>query len=220
MNNSTYVFGKLKGGYTQYPDDNTKSLFEKCIELSKDPKQIIVRRQENLMYFTFVQFFNRRRTNYIGLCLTFSGLTITDYKRLFCVFEEGVRSLAIEGEILTYKNNEIVAKTNRLEDKGAEVRNLDHYLSFKFGELKDIMIPLPPIAYSVSSCTVKKCNLYNIPSAIMKATSTYGYTIISPGKEDCESQTELEAILNPRPKKQRNKILNIIIEKIKLLCKR
>lgn len=219
MNNSTYIFGKLGSGYTQYPSDSLKENFEKCVNLAKDEKQIVVNRIGSMMYYTFVQFLDKRHTQYIGLSLAFSELVITEFKSLFELFENGITCLAIEGEILSFKKNKIVAETTTLKDKGAEAKNIDNYLSIKLSCIKNNMRSLPATNYAVSNQTVKRCNLFSNQNNIFKNTITYGYTIIYQGDISDKSESDLETILKLTEDKQQNNIFIRFINKIATLCK-
>lgn len=217
MNNSTYIFGKLGSGYTQYPSDSLRETLEKCVNISKDEKQIVVNRIGNMMYYTYVQYLGKRRSHYIGLSLAFSGLILTEFKLLYKLFEEGINSLAIEGEILTYRKDKIIPSATFLGDKGAEVKKLDEYLSFKLECLNPYMLPLPALNYSISNTTVKKCNLYINQTDIYKNTTIYGFTIITPG-DVVEEESELAALLNSNSKQDQG-FIKSIINKLFTICK-
>lgn len=218
MNNSTYIFGKLKGGYTQYPADSLKTLFEQCINLARDDKQMIVHRRNDLIFYTYIQYLNNRHSSFIGISLAFSGLIAKELKPMFSLFEEGVKSLAITGEILTFYNDNIIANTSSLADKSAEVRNLDIYLSTRLECIQHIMQPLPPISYSVSNTSIKKCNLYSNIDTLFNNTITYGFTIISPGITDDEPNNEISKALQTK-KRNKTSFIDKILLKLNTLCK-
>ena len=52
MSISVYLFGKFNQGYSQYPDDYSKKIFDICYQNSKAVSQIAIHRDGDLMYYT------------------------------------------------------------------------------------------------------------------------------------------------------------------------
>lgn len=220
MNSSTYIFGNFGHSYTQYPYDDAKDFFLHGVSCSKEEKQLIVHRDVNIIYYVYVQFLNSRHSLYIGLSLVFNNLMVTDYSSLFHLFEEGVRMLAVEGEILTYRGNDIVPNVKTLGEKGTEARILESYFSSKLSEMSHIMTSLDAFDYSRSSNTVKRSSLSMSSERLQEYANRYDYTIMTNASQAEEETSEIELILNLEGKKKKeNNFIDDIIIKIKDLCK-
>ena len=219
MNCSTYIFGNLGHSYTQYPYDDAKDFFLHSVSCSKEEKQLIVHRDAIIIYYVYVQFLNNRHSLYIGLSIAFNHLMVTDFSSLFHLFEEGVRMLAVEGEILTYRGNDIVPKVKTLSEKGTEAKILESYFSSKLSDLSHVMTSLDAFDYSKSSNTVKRSSLSLSIEKLLEYINKYDYTIMTNANQE-EEISEIELILNPERKKiKENKFIDDIIFKIKNLCK-
>ena len=222
MNISAYLFGIFDHRYTQYPADGNDSFFEYCIKLSRNDEQMIVRRRERLMYYTFVKFLDKKHESCIGLSLSFGDLAATSYKHLYQLFGDGIESLAMEGEILSYDNDDITPNCMALNDKGVEIRTLEKYLRSKMDYIDLDLKPLPPVSYANSRNSVKYTSLGKNKESIQSYINTYGFTIISSNiDEGSEFESELEKILYPNGRKKgHGKNTNFITNYIKkLLCK-
>jgi len=135
------------------------------------------------------------------------------------LFEEGVRMLAVEGEILTYRGNDIAPNVKTLSEKGIEARILESYFSSKLSGLSHIMTSLDAFDYSKSSNTVKRSSLSMSSEKLQEYANRYDYTIMTNANQ-AEETSEIELILNPERKKIKgNKFIDNIIIKIKDLCK-
>lgn len=53
MNSSVYIFGNLRNGYVQYPDDYAQEVLGSFAIKSKSKTQVIVHRDKNLMYYGY-----------------------------------------------------------------------------------------------------------------------------------------------------------------------
>ena len=67
MNSSVYIFGNLRNGYVQYPDDYAQEVLGSFAIKSKSKTQVIVHRDKNLMYYGYVRRLDVTG-QYIGFC--------------------------------------------------------------------------------------------------------------------------------------------------------
>ncbi|MCD8303105.1 MAG: hypothetical protein LUC44_08855 [Prevotellaceae bacterium] len=93
MNCTSYVFASIRGVYSQYPNDYTKPLFHKFLELSSANSQIIMHRNEGLVYHGYVRKLEGG-LSYIGFCVVLNGAMFARTKQMFPVFEKVLTSMA------------------------------------------------------------------------------------------------------------------------------
>ena len=55
MNVTVYLFGKLGGSYTQYPDDYSREVFSEFEKNIKSPAQLMIHRHEALIYYGYLR---------------------------------------------------------------------------------------------------------------------------------------------------------------------
>lgn len=96
MKPQVYYFGTLPDGFSSYPGDHTRVFFEKFIECSKNQVQIVVHREDNLLYYGYVRRFGNA---HFGMCLCIDHL-YKDVGKLFTVFDEVFAEMVRKGDIL------------------------------------------------------------------------------------------------------------------------
>ena len=68
MNCSVYIFGELSSGYTQYPEDSSSHILNRLITNCKATTQLVIRRDDNLMYYSYVRKLENNK--YVGISIT------------------------------------------------------------------------------------------------------------------------------------------------------
>ena len=91
MNSSTYIFGELSDGYTQYPEDSSSNLFKSIQSQCVAPSGLVIHRDENLMYYVYIRKIDKKR--FIGFAVVINGYYLPQIHRLFSIFEKGVEEL-------------------------------------------------------------------------------------------------------------------------------
>ena len=111
MNISTYIFGSLGNGYSQYPNDYAKTIFNYIYSQSSAPTQVVVHREEKLIYYAYVR--KLEAGQYIGFCVVLNSVMLTDFKEMFSIFENIVTSLVVNGIILQF--NFVICNSSTLK---------------------------------------------------------------------------------------------------------
>lgn len=79
MNCSVYTFTKSGEVLSQYPNDYTSEIFDKFVELSLDSEQIIIHRNNNLVYYGYTRRIDVGQSNeVVGLCVVFNCIVYYD----------------------------------------------------------------------------------------------------------------------------------------------
>ena len=154
MNSSVYIFGNLSSGYTQFPDEeSSSSIFQQFNTLAKATTQITIHRDGNLMYYAYIRKLEQGK--YIGLCVLLNGIVLTQFDRLFSLFENVISNLVAKGYLIRYnEKGNLVANTSHLYMNREEIDLITESLKGGFENMQSATIKLPPINYAVSSESV------------------------------------------------------------------
>ena len=152
MNSSVYLFGSLSSGYTQYPDDNKKSLFKSVADRIYTKDMIAVRRDGSLLYYVYARSISSQHASsqYIGFAIELNGLYYNDISSLFTLFEDAFTKVVLSGKFVEFNDDgEIVAKASQIHHEQGEVNRvvqslLSHVENLPVANFKK----LPPINYS------------------------------------------------------------------------
>ncbi|MBR5824881.1 MAG: hypothetical protein IKY67_12175 [Paludibacteraceae bacterium] len=191
MNCTTYIFGNLKQGYSQYPDDYAKGVFEKMLMHCEDTTQIVTHRKNDLMYYAYVRRWPSNSTD-IGLCIVFNSLMMEDTSVLFSLFEEVVGKISADGDVLTFSNDgDIIPVVDKLEESiQGQIERVRAYLLEKAVHLEENCVKLPPVSYGVDAETIKRFPYDDKADDIAQASCVYNYTYIGKNK-DFDNETIL-----------------------------
>lgn len=176
MNCEVYVFGKLSSGYTQYPEDTSSQIFQNIHTKVKAPSQLIIHRDEALMYYIYLRFLDADK--YIGLAIQINNYYFTSPLELFPLFEKEIERLVEKGVILNFNSNAVITSNLvRMNDEEEEV--LTSLEEFKrvintIGGVKK----LPTVNYGFSIHSQKIFSIEENNEDITKATYNYGSVII------------------------------------------
>lgn len=159
MNHSVYLFGNLEVGYTQYPDDFTKDIFQTAVREISDEQKITIHRDGSLIYYIYVRPLKtdkEPRRQYLGIAISFNGVYYENIKDIFGVFEEALTSIVITGKIVEFtEKGDIVPCSDRLCNSRTEFERIASALALYVNRLPaDAFRQLPPVNYSGSTDTM------------------------------------------------------------------
>ena len=176
MNCSTYIFGELSDGYSQYPEDNSSKLFSYINSQCNAPSQLIIHRDENMMYYVYIRKFDKKK--YIGLAIAINSYYFTQIKTLFSLFEKEIERLAVKGIIIKYsKNGDLTPSISSLTKEEEEVLSYINTLQTNISTIRTVK-RIPQADYAISISSLKIFNENDNNSEIVTASYTFGYTII------------------------------------------
>ncbi len=180
MNCTTYIFGNLKQGYSQYPNDYARSVFEKMLQHCEATTQIVTHRKNDLMYYAYVRKCISNSTT-IGVCIVFNSLMVKNTSALFSLFEEAVAKMSTDGDVLTFSNDgDIVPAVDKLEESvQGQIERVRSYLLEKAVQMEDGCVKLPPVSYGVDANVIKRFSCDDKAEEIAQASCVYDYTYIS-----------------------------------------
>lgn len=179
LNVSTYIFGRLSSGYTQFPDDNiTRDVFGYAGNRLRAESQLYVHRDNAIIYYVFIRRLPANK--YIGLCVVFNGIYITDLKRVFSIFEETIDYCATYGYLIKPKEDEpstYEPNSAKLYLSKDDVDRITHRLYLEFSILTDTS-SLPPVDYGVSGSSVFEYNYNTIDGTMATFVSSKPHSFI------------------------------------------
>lgn len=176
MNSSTYIFGELSDGYSQYPEDSSSNLFKSLQDQRTAPSQLIIHRDENMIYYIYVR--NLDKGKYIGFAIAINGYYFTQIQPLFSIFENQVEELVENGVIISFTNNgKITSHLTSFAKEEEEVLEVINSLQIKVNNLNNLK-KLPPVDFSVAVASRKLLKDTDSESVIANASCRFGYTIV------------------------------------------
>lgn len=153
MNVSTYIFGNLLSGYTQYPEDNKKTVFKSVADRIQSKTMIAIRRDGNLLRYIYTRKIksSEGEGQYLGLALELNDVYCNDLSKLFILFDEALTKVVLNGKIIEFNDDgDIVAKTSLLYYERTEIERISNALSFAVEGLPSSLFKkLPPVNYSI-----------------------------------------------------------------------
>ena len=181
MNSSVYLFGEFNKGYNQYPNDYTASIFKEFYAKSKANTQVVIHRDDNLMYYGYIR--KLENNHYIGLCVILHGLCLKRVDSVFEVFENVISNLVYEGSIINYNDQgRIVSNLDDITISKQEFEKLTNVLRHNFDQLEKHSAILPPVSYGISKDSEKSFDIKDSVNEIITSTYQNGYTYIYKSK--------------------------------------
>lgn len=246
MNHSEYVFGNLSHGYSQYPDDFTRSIFTDSQYALRGNTQIVIHRDASLIYYNYYRRLSSEDANqYIGLSVCFNGLYFKDVKKLFNIFEQVITEMVVSGRIIEFADNgSVVAKARMLYQEEAEIKRIAKSLRLLIGSVDNGTFgELPALNYGIDRREVSEFALNEINTHQNRAIATFCRVIIykdedfntaqlagyalkleslnNRNKELSDQNSELQGTVSKLRNKQRNikwvSLLSIVVVVLSLI---
>ena len=196
MNISVYVFGCLVNGYTQYPDDYAKVIYQSFYAKSTASSQITIHRDNNLIYYGYIRKLDVS-SQYIGFCVLLNGIMFSQIGRLFPIFENAVADLVARGEILHFSDRgEVTSSITNLNERQQEVERIVSVIQNQISDLGSYTRKLPPVSYGVSNNESKTFSESDKNEDIVNASCKFGYTYVLKDKDyDTVSLSSYKSVL-------------------------
>ena len=196
MNSSVYVYGCLGNGYTQYPDDYAKVIYQNFFAKSTVSSQITIHRDNNLMYYGYIRKLDFS-SQYIGFCVLLNGIMFSQIGRLFPIFENAVADLVARGEILHFSDRgEVTSSITNLNERQQEVERIVSVIQNQISDLGSYTRKLPPVSYGVSNNESKTFSESDKNEDIVNASCKFGYTYVLKDKDyDTVSLSSYKSVL-------------------------
>ena len=176
MNCSVYIFGELSSGYTQYPEDSSSHILNRLITNCKATTQLVIRRDDNLMYYSYVRKLENNK--YVGIAIAVNGYYIQHIQSLFALFENTIEKLVLQGSIICFsKDGNIIPTQKQLKEQEEDIDSITQNLAKDFNNAGQAC-KLPPVDYTVAKESVKEFNISDSKRDIVRSSYTYGYTYI------------------------------------------
>lgn len=164
MNYTTYFFGIKSNKYIQYPDDDSKKVFETFLHSYKDKTTALaIHREKGLVYCAYmcgtfppikkenknnlVDFLNEvqiqhssnkatENTNIVGLCIVINGQMFRNITPIFSMFENLIESFVLDGELIQIDGKGIIF-SKEINDKNQGDQGDFIRAKIKFDEMVD-----------------------------------------------------------------------------------
>ncbi len=182
VNSSIYIFGSFDNGYTQYPDNYAKEIYQEFFAQARSKSQIVIHRDKELMYYGYIRQLDKY-SQYIGFCVLLNGMMLTNVSNLFTVFENAIAEMVSRGDIIAFnEQGDIISTTNSLANKLQEVNAITAIIRNGIDGMDSYTKSLPPVNYSISN-TEKKIFAYSDSNdTIIDASCKYAYTYVAKDK--------------------------------------
>lgn len=185
MNHNVYIFGNLGAGYTQFPEDVTRSIFESSAKNRKSKVQITVKRANNLVYYIYTRLLDDAQGDkFIGIAISFNGVYINDIKPLFCLFDSLLTSIVIGGSFIEFSDDgSIVSKVVSIHSRQGEVSRIVDRIAEEIRHLDSMAFRnLPPENYAIA--ITEQINLNDDESPIVFDKAIKDYHILNLVRSD------------------------------------
>ena len=214
MNVDLYLFGDFGNGYTQYIDDNTRIKFKSFVEKAKANSQMIIHRDETLMYYTYIRSLHSESSNvrYIGISYVLSGNSIRDVEGLFSLFESAITTIASRGVILKYTpQGHITTNVEKIYQVKSEFAHISAYLKSELDtSLLDKKFALPTLDFSINTSEIKTFKFTDSHEEIIKSLATIPTIYIFKDKNyENEESKSFSNILSSLNKEKTNALKTI-----------
>lgn len=181
MNASVYIFGEFNGGYTQYPDDYTASIFQKFAANAKSTTQIAIHRNGDLIYYGYIRKLEQNK--YIGLCIVLNGKMFNPNGALFSLFENALSNIVSKGMLINFdEQGNLVTSVEKLYLRKEEIELIKESLRVGASRLESDCMRLPAVSYGTSKDSTNVFLVDDNPEDITKSSYTNGYTYIYKSK--------------------------------------
>ena len=151
MNVTIYIFGNFADGYSQYPDNYTRDLFESISKSRRGATELAYHRDKDLAYYVYTREVSRSANTFIGLCYVFNGILITNLTYLFKSFEDAIENIVFKGELLELSNDGALStKIRQLYTNAEELQRISDHINTQLSTLDKYAMKLPPVNYAVS----------------------------------------------------------------------
>jgi cell division protein FtsB len=183
MKADIFLFGNLAGGYSQYPDNYTRDLFEQVGKSRKAESEIVYHRDGALTYYIYTREVSKSQNTYIGLCYVLNDVLVKNFDALFTIFEDIVTNMVVTGELLEFSDEgNLTSKVDQLYLYTKELKRISDYMNAKLDALGSIAEKLPPVNYAVAKTEWKDCS-YEEHDVIQTAITDYSNIRITKGTD-------------------------------------
>lgn len=146
MNGAIYVFQKVGTNLEQYPNDYTNRIFEKFISLSSCSEQIIIHRDNDLVYYGYTKKIGIDEI--IGLCVVFNGVVYRDLGNVAKILSSSIDNLIESRFSSSSKSNNLISD---ICEKREKIEQLKTTLKPKFDGLDSCALPTLDLSISKDS---------------------------------------------------------------------
>ena len=168
----------MSSGYTQYPDDYAKDIFQRFYAQATTPSQLVIHREGNLMYYGYIRKLDNSG-QYIGFCVLINGVMFTQVAQLFNVLEDRVTGMAASGEIIHMnETGDVVASIYELSDRQREIERVISEIQVEVSRLSASTVKLPSVNYGIANDISKSFSIHDNADDIIDASGKYAYTYI------------------------------------------
>lgn len=179
LNFSVSIFGVLGDGFTLYPDDYAKGIYQQFYARSTAPTQIIIHRDDNLMYYGYVRELGEAG-QYIGICILLNNVLLTQIDALFSIFEKIISAFTMRGKLLRFTDDgTLTSDVISLADYREEVSEVIAGISLDVENLSNSAQDLPPVNYSIPNGETKSFTINSTSiEEVVQASANYGFTYV------------------------------------------
>lgn len=209
-----YFFGTLSNGFASYPQDHTNTFLHDFVKKARLTSQIVLHREDNLLYYGYVRRINER--DYIGICLVLDCI-YTKVRHLFSIFDDAFANLIERGEIVKIDaRSNIVWATDNFYSESVAITECSNDIIESVKVSKSNSQALPPVNFSISVNDCLELSLDETEKVITDATKRYHNLYIAKKEADIARITSFKNLVNIKNKELRE-LNDNLTEKKKLI---
>lgn len=178
MNATCYIFGQLGDTYTQYPNDDARTIFSACRRHSEQERQLVVHRQGGRMFYTFLQRIVGKGHSYVGLSIMLSGVYIVDLKSMYSQLKFSLDAIATRGLLLDFEGESLIPCVKRFEPHGRDIEPIFAMLQKSMDSFSDSVQRLPVADYGIPPDSVGRFSLITSSDAMIEAMQRYAFIVM------------------------------------------
>ncbi len=199
MNHSTYFFGNLSRGYSQFPNDYTSAIFKEVISKQVEQLQFYIKRVDNIAYYIYTRKLNNKG-DVFGVCLLFNSCIFDDLSIICSILDDALKNIVLNGNIYKFEDNgDVTARTDHFYRYKNNIESISHIISLNLNKHKSSYRNLPTYNYGIDANSITKIAIEDSKDNLIK-TLELAHNIV------CYSS-----------KKTEDYALSPFLEKIKLL---
>lgn len=193
-----YFFGTLPDGFSSYPQDHTKKIFEGFVAKSKNTSQIVLHRKDNLLHYGYVR--RMPDNNFFGICLCIDCI-YNNINRLFNIFDDIYASMIEKGDILRIgSGRKVYWATKKLVSETVSITEYTKQIVDRIRISDDNTQPLPPVNFSISINDCLDLSIESSSDRIIDAIKRYSNLYIVKNESEIERVNSFHQTISRKDK--------------------
>lgn len=191
-----YFFASMSGRFVSFPYDHTSDVFKAALRKVKNIAQIILHREDNLLYYSYLRRIDEKSVLGISLCLDH---IYKDINYLFYTFDCIYADIVKDGSILKIDDtSKIMWTTTGLSSNSVAINQYSRKLLDAINVSDKNTIPLPPVDFSIGVNECLDLSIENGEKPILDAAKIYTTLYIAKKNSEIERITSYSNLIRKK----------------------